>query len=100
MDEKNDFIILSKEDDIALNQTEWALSTIDNPYDPFTQFDEWFQFDNEKGYCSSQYLARIALTSDAFSNVENNEELERAIDEIIKYDFMHIYKKVHNKNFK
>lgn len=93
------FDILSKKDQITNEQTEWALSTIDNPYDPFTQFDEWFQFDNEKGYNSCGYLARIAMTSNAFSNVENNEEIERAIDEIIKYDFMKIYIKVHNKNF-
>lgn len=71
-----------------------ALTTIDNPYNPFTQFSEWLLFDNEKGYCSSAYLARIARTSDDLTEEENNEEIERAIDEIIKYDFMNIYKKV------
>lgn len=40
------------------------------------------------------YLARIARTSDALSDEENNEEVERAIDEIIKYDFRNVYKKV------
>lgn len=70
------------------------LTTIDNPYDPFEQFDLWFLFDIEKGYNSCAYLARIARTSDQLSDEENNEEIERAIDEIIKYDFMNIYKKV------
>lgn len=37
---------------------------------------------------------RIAHTSDQFSEEENNQEIERAIDEIIRYDFMNIYKKV------
>lgn len=73
---------------------EYALTTIDNLYDPFKQFDEWFLFDEEKGYHSSAYLGRIARTSDQLSDEENRREVERAIDEIIKYDFRGIYKKV------
>ena len=73
---------------------ECALTTVDNPYDPFEQFDLWFLFDEEKGYHSCAYLGRIARTSDQLSDEENNLEVERAIDEIIKYDFMNIYKKV------
>lgn len=75
-----------------------ALTTIDNPFDPFKQFDEWFMFDEEKGYHSTSYLGRIARTSDQLSDEENRIEVERAIDEIIKYDFRGIYKKV--KNFR
>ena len=74
--------------------TRFALTTIDNPYDPFDQFILWNLFDNEKGYGSAAYLARIARTSDELSEEENNEEIERAIDEIIKYDPFKIYKKV------
>ena len=75
---------------------ECALTTVDNPYCPFDEFDQWYQFDCDKGYYSCSYLARIAATSDQLSDVENEEEIERAIDEIIKYDFMNIYKKVTN----
>ena len=74
--------------------TRCRLTTVDNPYDPFTQFDSWFLFDVEKGYDSCSYLGRIAKTSDQLSEEENEQEIERAIDEIIKYDFMNIYKKV------
>ena len=79
-------------------KTECMLTTIDNPFDPFDQFDSWFQFDSDKGYNSCSYLARIARTSDQLSDDENNKEVERAIDEIIKYDFMNIYKKVKRKD--
>ena len=75
-------------------ETECMLTTFDNPYDPFEQFDQWFLFDVEKGYNSSAYLARIVRLSDEFTEQETNAEIERAIDEIIKYDFMNIYKKV------
>lgn len=70
------------------------LTTFDNPYDPFEQFDSWYMFDLDKGYNSSSYLDRIARTSDQLTEEENDKEIERAIDEIIKYDFMNVYKKV------
>lgn len=74
-----------------------ALTTIDNPFDPFDQFDEWYNFDTNKGYNSCAYLDRIARTSNQLSDEENNREIERAIDEIIKLDFTHKYKKVKKK---
>ncbi len=70
------------------------LTPIDNPFDPFEQFTSWFLFDEEKGYHSCSYLGRIARTSDQLSEEENNLELEREIDEILKYDFQNIYRKV------
>mgnify|MGYP003424510595 FL=1 len=70
------------------------LSTIDNPYDPFDDFKNWFLFDVQHGYNSCAYLARIARTSDQFTEKEMNEEIEKAIDEIIELDFMNVYVKV------
>ena len=70
------------------------LTTIDNPYDPFDDFTSWFMYDVEKGYNSCSYVARIAKTSEQFTEKENNEEIERAIDEIIEHDFLNIYMKV------
>lgn len=72
----------------------YMLTTFDNPYNPFEQFTSWFLFDVEKGYNTCSYLGRIARTSDQLSEEENDLEIERAIDEIIKYDFRNIYKKV------
>lgn len=73
---------------------ECMITTIDNPYDPFTQFNHWFLFDTEKGYNTCAYLDRVAKVSEEFSDEENNLAIEQAIDEIIKYDFRNIYKKV------
>ena len=70
------------------------LTTFDNPYNPFDEFTSWFMFDEEKGYHSCAYLGRIAKTSEQLSDEENAQEIERAIDEIIQYDFQNIYKKV------
>jgi hypothetical protein len=59
------------------------ITTLDNPYNPFTQFDEWYAFDESKGYHTCSYLARIAKTSNELSERENLIEQEKAIDEII-----------------
>ena len=74
--------------------TEVMLTTFDNPFDPFDEFVPWFLFDVEKGYYTCSRLARIARTSEDFSVEEEKRDMERAIDEIINYDFLNIYKKV------
>ena len=71
-----------------------ALTTFDNPFDPLEQFDSWFMFDVEKGYYSCSRLARIMHTSEQMTDEEIMIETERAIDQIIEYDFTNTYKKV------
>ena len=71
-----------------------ALTTFDNPFDPFEQFTSWFLFDIEKGYNTCSYLARIVKLSDDMTQKEVDDEIERAIDEIITLNPIGIYKKV------
>lgn len=77
---------------------ECALTTYDNPFDPFTQFDSWFAFDTEKGYYTCSRIARLTNLTDDMSEVERNEEIERAIDKMIEIDVLDIYKKVKREN--
>lgn len=62
------------------------ITTEDNPYNYFDNFEEWYNYDIQKGYNTCSLLARIARTSDQLSDDENEREIERAIDEILKYD--------------
>lgn len=71
------------------------LTTIDNEFSPFDDFSNWFLRDTELGYNTCAYLDRVSYTSESLTTEENNAELERAMDEIIKNDFMHVYKKVY-----
>ncbi len=74
---------------------ESRLTTNDNPYDPFDQFDQWYLYDTvEKGYDTCSKVARLAELYDDMSDKEYNEEIERVYDEIIQYDFLNMYKKV------
>lgn len=78
---------------------EFMLTTFDNPYNPFEEFTSWNLFDIGKGYNTSSMLARIVKLSDDMTQQEEQTEINRAIDEIIKYDFLNIYKKVTRKDF-
>lgn len=73
---------------------EHMLTTIDNPYDPFTQFDEWYSFDERSGYHSTALLARIAKTSDDLSEADVSVAIENAIDEIVTENVSGVHTKV------
>ena len=70
------------------------LTTTDNPYNPFTQFDLWFQFDISKGYNTCAFIDRVANTSDELTDKENDKEIENAMKEIAKENILGIYKLV------
>ena len=70
------------------------LTTFDNPYHPFDDFTLWLLYDKEQGYDTCERLARIAKLTDDMSQDEIDAETDRAMDEIIFYDFLNIYKKV------
>lgn len=70
------------------------LTTIDNPYDPFDDYDSWFAFDDRQGYHTPGFLARIAVTSDELSEADQNLAIEEAIDEIVQENVLGLYKKV------
>ena len=70
------------------------ITTTDNPYDPFTQFDESYAYDVSMGYHTLAYSARIAVSSEELSEFDDDKAIEDAIDEIIKYNILGIYRKV------
>lgn len=81
-----------------------AITTHDNPYDPFDDFVKWYMFDCIEaqakigdeiitGLNTCSYLARLANTSDQLSDYENSLEIERAIDDMIRLN-PGLYKKV------
>ena len=63
---------------------EQMLTTIDNPYDPFTEWDDWFAYDEQKGYHTCGLLARMALTSVYLTEEENIIEINHAINNILE----------------
>lgn len=75
--------------------TNTMLTTEDNPYNPFTEFDDWYQYDETHGYHTCSYLARIANTSNLLLDNDNEDEIDRAMDEIVRLNITGNYKKVY-----
>ena len=73
---------------------QFMLTTVDNPFNPFEDYKSWLSFDNEHNYNTAGRVMRVANVTEEMSSYEENLEIERAIEEIIKNDVLNIYKKV------
>jgi hypothetical protein len=78
------------EDDMA----EHLLTTVDNPYNPSTQFDDWYAFDTAAGYNTLSLLGRIIRTSDDLPETEQSLAIEQAIEEIVKVNVSGIHRMI------
>lgn len=67
------------------------LTTIDNPFNPFTQYDAWYNWDLAAGYHTPSYLARILVTSDELSEADQDVAITNAIATIIDENVLGIY---------
>jgi hypothetical protein len=73
---------------------EYMLTTVDNPYDPWTQWDEWFAWDQAAGYHTPGLLDRIVRTSDDLSDGDQHQAIQEAIDEIVRENVLGVLRKV------
>lgn len=75
-------------------KAEHMLSTIDNPFNPFTDYEEWLAFDTRSGYYSLNFLARVVRSSFDLSDADQSLAIEEAIDEIVRENVLGLYIKV------
>lgn len=74
--------------------TNVMLTTTDNPFNPYTHFENWLQFDEEKGYNTLETVARVANVTDEMPDLLYEKEVERAVDFLCRMNPLGIYKKV------
>ena len=79
---------------------EYMLTTVDNPFDPFTRFDEWNAYDIRMGYNTSSFLDRVAYVSDELSEPDQVLAIQTAIDEIVQENISGMWKKVSRTSVK
>lgn len=70
------------------------LTTVDNPFNPFTEFVDWLAYDNRMGYDTCNFMARLNLASEDANPMEQETAIDEVIDEIVKYNVLGLYRKV------
>jgi hypothetical protein len=79
--------------------TEYMLTTVDNPFNPFTMFDEWMDYDMRMGYNTAAFLDRIAKVSNDLSQEDQSLAIQNAIDEIVYENVSGMWRKVSKESF-
>lgn len=75
------------------------LSTIDNPWNPFTHYEEWFAEDARLGYNTPSLLARVVVSSNELSDYDQEQDIIRAIDEIVSENVSGMHRKVNRESY-
>lgn len=75
------------------------LTTFDNPFNPFTEFDRWWKEDLLLGHNCCGLLANESNVSDIASDEVNDKAVIEAMERIVKREPM-IYKIVYQSDFK
>lgn len=78
----------------TVDPIEYMLTTVDNPFNPFTMFDEWLSYDIGKGYNTLAFLDRIAFSSSELSEADQSLAIQQAIDEIVTENVSGMWRKV------
>lgn len=77
---------------------DFMLTTFDNSFNPFTEFDAWFKEDHRLGHNCCEILAIESAVSDVSSEELREQDTLKAIDRIVDRLPM-IYRKVEKSDF-
>lgn len=77
---------------------DFMLTTFDNPFNPFTDFEIWWKFDLLLGHDCCGLLARTSRTSEIFGDDVNDKLINEAMDQIVERDPF-LYKKVKRSDY-
>lgn len=66
-------------------------TTVDNPYHPADDYDNWRLFDREHGYYTEEKVARLAGTSIYLTDIENQRIINGAVSDLVSIDPLGLY---------
>lgn len=72
----------------------YILTTVDNPFDPSSQFDEWYDFDTRMGYNTVGLLSEFTYDSDELSDEQRMSAIQAGIDEVLRLNPTGMHRKV------
>lgn len=76
----------------------YMLTTIDNPFSPVTQYDEWLTWDMTY-HNTNALLARVVYTSPELSDTDQALAIQAGIDEIVTENVSGVHTKVRAGSF-
>jgi hypothetical protein len=79
--------------------TEYMLTTVDNPYNPFVDFNAWLSYDIRMGYNTASFLARVAMLPDDLPEPYISLAIQNAIDEIVRENVSGMWRKVSRESY-
>lgn len=78
----------------------YMLTTVDNPWNPHTHYNEWVVWDQMHQYYTQETLGRICLRY--VKNIEDDEEMEAArllaIDDMLDVNLGEMYVKIYKND--
>jgi hypothetical protein len=77
------------------NMRDFAITTLDNMYNPFTQHEQWSAYDREKQYNTERWLAFLGNTSVYLEDDEYYEEAMYAANRLLELNPFGIHVKVY-----
>jgi hypothetical protein len=71
---------------------ETYITTTDNPFSFFDEYDQWFQWDAAHGYNTPGLVARVIVTSPDLSEADQAAALDIALNDIVDVNPNGMYK--------
>lgn len=75
------------------------VTTVDNPVNPFTDFDQWFTTDMHLGHNTCGVLASLSKVSEDLTDALNEEAITNAINIMTSDEFGGIFIKVNKDSY-
>lgn len=70
------------------------VTTLDNPFNPLEDMENWKRFDEDYGYNTTSLICRYLHDADDISDESYYEALEEAVDIICRFNLTGNYRKV------
>lgn len=75
-----------------MDNTEFMLTTKDNPWNPITDWDHWYAYDEMLGYHTSGLIARLYTKTPEFGEAQQLFDVSDVYARIIEIDALGVYR--------
>ena len=73
------------------------LTTIDNPFNPHINYDEWRNWDRDNGYNTEEAIGRFSpIVDDPYDEISQQNAIDTAYELILEFDPLGVYVLVFN----